>query len=188
MSFGIGGEIHPPTMESIATQRQLGMQKLYDFLLNKDKQITKEIMTSLKGLTESMLAMDVVIRKRGPNFSLVFPSEKMFPPGSAQISEPVKQILKNLGDVMRFSTSVISIEGHTDSLPLHGGKFPSNWELSATRAANVMKFLVDQTPVEANRIRAIGFANTKPVVKEVNEDMRARNRRIEIMVRQAPES
>ena len=134
------------------------------------------------------LAMRVTLKKRGSEFVMTFPSGNMFEPGSAQLNSQVKASLDRLGRILRFSNSDISIEGHTDDTPIYTRKYPSNWELSAARAVNVMNYFIKDTTVKAERIRALGFADTRPVVKNFSEKFRARNRRVEIVFRQAPGS
>lgn len=68
--------------------------------------------------------------------------------------------------------------GHTDNVPTRG-RFRSNWELAASRAVHVAKFLVDQG-IDASRLSAAGYADTQPVADNESADGRAQNRRIEI--------
>jgi chemotaxis protein MotB len=72
-----------------------------------------------------------------------------------------------------------SVEGHTDNTPIATQKFPSNWELSSSRATSVARYLISQG-VAANRLRAIGYADTKPKVENIKDEDRARNRRVSI--------
>jgi len=189
LSFGGGAPIETiRESEQLMESRQLGLKQFYEFLLKKGKgKDDKLILTSMKGLTEALLASDVTIKKRGPSFALSFPSESMFRPGSAELSGSVRDTLKRLAGVLRYSESDMMIEGHTDDTPISSWRYPSNWELSAARAAAVMTYLNDNTQIGIDRIRAAGYADTMPVVKNISNSTRARNRRVEIVVRQAPE-
>ncbi len=185
LSFSEGASIESLHMEKIISKRQQGIKEFYEFLLDREK--SDVMLTSLEGLTVSILAADVTIKKRGPNFALSFPSEKMFRPGGAELKPSIKKALMDLGGILRFSQSEILIEGHTDDTPISTVKFPSNWELSATRAANVMRFFVKETPVGIDRLASIGYADTRPIVQNISDRFRARNRRVEIVIRQAAE-
>lgn len=185
LSFGERVSVESLKAEKIIAKRQQGIKQFYEWLLEKDE--SDKMLTSLEGLAQSLLATDVIIKRRGPSFVLSFPSANMFEPGGAELRPEIKQVLSDLGQVLRFSESEIIIEGHTDDIPISTLKFPSNWELSATRSANVMRYFKDETPVNVDRLGIIGFADSQPLVKSISDSYRARNRRIEIVIRQAPE-
>jgi chemotaxis protein MotB len=73
------------------------------------------------------------------------------------------------------------VEGHTDNVPISGGTYPSNWELSTARATSVVRFLIDHG-ARAWRLSAAGYANTKPIASNDSSSGRHRNRRVEIVV------
>ena len=75
----------------------------------------------------------------------------------------------------------ISIEGHTDSVPIANEQFPSNWELSVHRATVVLRFLASQG-VDDSRMRAIGYADTQPLEANDSPAGRARNRRVSLVL------
>jgi chemotaxis protein MotB len=110
---------------------------------------------------------------------LVFPERFLFEKGSYSLKEPIlpldrfAEILKKLP----AGTKVIII-GHTDSLPV---KFGSNWELSIRRAISVVEYLV-RKGVKREMLRAVGVADTQPLVEEKDERSRAINRRVEIKI------
>jgi chemotaxis protein MotB len=97
-------------------------------------------------------------------------SSAFFPPGSAEIrpeAEPVlASLAQNIGSPA-YRLFNIDLEGHTDDDPIDTPKFPSNWELSAHRAAAVVRFLIDQA-IERERLQATGYAETRP--KSPNRD------------------
>ncbi|HFA60192.1 MAG TPA: hypothetical protein ENJ83_05830, partial [Rhodospirillales bacterium] len=74
---------------------------------------------------------------------------------------------------------VLRIDGHTDSLPVVGGRFRSNWELSAARAAAVAEYLIS-LGFPRERLMVAGFADTRPRARGHDEDARRLNRRIEL--------
>jgi chemotaxis protein MotB len=75
----------------------------------------------------------------------------------------------------------ITIEGHTDDVPISNTQFPSNWELSAVRATTVLR-LFAAAGIAAPRLTAIGYADTRPVEPNALADGRARNRRVSILI------
>ncbi|HTS88760.1 MAG TPA: OmpA family protein [Gemmatimonadales bacterium] len=108
----------------------------------------------------------------------------LFPSGEAEISPAGRKILRRVGDVLKSTTGkVIRVEGHTDSVaisPALKGRFPTNWELSTTRATNVVRFLQDSVGIDPTRLRAVGLSEYHPVASNQTAKGRAQNRRIEI--------
>lgn len=185
LSFGGGAAVERPKPPPPPFQRPVGLREFFEYLLEQELADKKALLASVTELDESLLAHDVKIKNRGGKFVMTFPSEQMFAVGSAALKEDVKRTLDNLGNVLQYSESDIVIEGHTDDVPISTAMYASNWELSAARASNVMMYLVDRTPLKPDKIQAVGYADTKPVVKNISESYRARNRRVEIVVRQA---
>ena len=81
----------------------------------------------------------------------------------------------------------VDVEGHTDNVPINTARFPSNWELSVARASEVVKFFIREG-INGDRLKASGYADTKPVLPHVDEfgrdivENRAANRRILIRI------
>jgi chemotaxis protein MotB len=92
---------------------------------------------------------------------------------------PLNKIAEIIGQV---SGTLIRVEGHTDDIPIHTRKFPSNWELSAARALNVVKFLAEKGNISPARLSAIGYGEYRPLVPNTTEANKMKNRRIEIFV------
>ena len=75
----------------------------------------------------------------------------------------------------------VRVEGHTDSLPIHTARFPSNWDLSVTRATTVLRFFAARG-VAPRRLEAAGYADQRPLVPNTSDQARARNRRVEVVI------
>lgn len=108
----------------------------------------------------------------------------LFDSGSADIKPEGRAVLARLGKILKDVTDKqIRIEGHTDDVPIGSrltSKFPSNWELSALRATNVVKFLSSEVGVDPFRLSASGYSMYRPVASNETQEGRASNRRIEI--------
>jgi chemotaxis protein MotB len=74
------------------------------------------------------------------------------------------------------------IEGHTDNIPIHTAQFATNWELSTARAAGITRFLIENHTADPTHIAAAGYAEFHPIATNVNEEGRARNRRVDIVL------
>ncbi|VAX24553.1 Flagellar motor rotation protein MotB [hydrothermal vent metagenome] len=170
--------------ESAFMPKQFQVSQFIKFLQKESKK-EKALSTESSNLVEAMLMEDVSIKKRGPTFILSFQNKQMFSAGSSEISPKLASILKRLGGVLRFSSTRIIIEGHTDDIPISTPRYPSNWELSSARAARVMRFFLENTSIDQDRISIAGFGDSKPVVRNINDAFRARNRRVDILIVQA---
>ena len=106
-----------------------------------------------------------------------------FAPADASIREDARPVLDALAEALRESTAQLRVEGHTDSLPISTPRFPSNWELSAARAATVLSQLVERG-VPASRMSVAGFAGERPVADNSTAEGRALNRRVDLVVLQ----
>ncbi|MGC9320036.1 MAG: OmpA/MotB family protein [Armatimonadota bacterium] len=106
----------------------------------------------------------------------------LFPAGEARLAPGMRELLDVVGPTLAASGATLLVEGHTCDLPISTSRFPSNWELSAQRATNVMVHLIRHCGVSPRRISAVGFADTRPLVPNEGEGQRARNRRVDIVV------
>ncbi|MCM2503199.1 peptidoglycan -binding protein [Aureimonas altamirensis] len=124
------------------------------------------------------------IRIVGDRF--VFQSEVLFPSGSDVLQpigeEELAKLAQAIVELNREIPSdidwIIRVDGHTDNVPISGGRFSDNWQLSTERAGAVVKYLITQG-VPANRLAATGFGEYQPLEEGDSPDARARNRRIE---------
>jgi chemotaxis protein MotB len=113
------------------------------------------------------------------------PESILFASGSAELNGDGVKALEVLSDALTsFPNHLISIQGHTDSKKIASTvakKFPTNWELSTARASSAVRTLIDQG-LPAQQIQAVGFADTRPLVEEVDAASRQQNRRIEVLL------
>ena len=133
--------------------------------------------------------MEAEATRRGMTFN--FNSKDIFKSGSSELlaaAVPKLDRVPQMITLLGIQNYRVDVEGHTDDVPLSGkGRYPTNWELSAARATNVVKFLISRG-VDPTRLRAIGYADTKP--KEPNRyangrpirENQSKNRRVTIRV------
>lgn len=110
------------------------------------------------------------------------PQDILFRSASADVSRDGEQTLNDVGRVLAdFRDRAFQVEGHTDDVPIHTSRFPSNWELSADRALAVVKILVD-SGVPARNLSGAGYGEFQPVAANDTRENKALNRRIEIVL------
>ncbi|MEH6566128.1 MAG: flagellar motor protein MotB [Halopseudomonas sp.] len=105
-----------------------------------------------------------------------------FPSGSADMTADFEDMLDKVADVIARLPGEITIEGHTDNIPIHTSRFQSNWDLSAARASSVANALLIGDAVQAERLKVQGYAETRPRASNEWPDTRALNRRVEIII------
>lgn len=103
----------------------------------------------------------------------------LFPSGDAALSGPGQTLINRLAERLKSGDYPISVQGHTDNRPIHTRQYPSNWELSAARAAAVVQQLIAQG-VRPNRLSAVGYADTQPISPNTTATGRAENRRVDL--------
>jgi len=125
--------------------------------------------------------------------TLPFASDRLFGPGSADILPDAEESLDRIAQLVSINfartNAKITIEAHTDDAPINSPRFPSNWELSAARAASVARYLISRG-VEPKRLAAVGLADTQPLQETVDlrqnliasQENRAKNRRVVIKI------
>ena len=106
----------------------------------------------------------------------------LFPSGKATMTPESESIVRKVGLSLKGLNNYIRIEGHTDNLPISTSDYPSNWELSAARATNVVRFLLRETGLPPDKISEAGYGEFRPIATNDNEAGRNRNRRVDIVI------
>ncbi|MEE2828764.1 MAG: OmpA family protein [Myxococcota bacterium] len=114
-------------------------------------------------------------------------SAGFFDPGSNEPNEGAFRTLEQLAVRLRVYEAIETrVEGHTDNIPISGGRYPSNWELSSARASAVVRALVERSKMDPTRMTAVGYGEFRPVAENDTIEGRKANRRIDILIRQPP--
>ncbi len=125
--------------------------------------------------------VQTIIERRGLVVR-VLTDNLLFVSGSATLQSGADQLLDEVAQLLNLDPShPITVEGHTDNQPIATAQFPSNWELSTTRATNVVRFLISRG-VLASRLGAVGYADLHPIASNATAAGRAKNRRVEIVL------
>ena len=112
-------------------------------------------------------------------FKATFENNVLFPSGVAAINKEAYPSLDEMIKIARKEPFSIRVEGHTDSVPIDTPAFPSNWELSTTRAVNILRYLLEKGELPADRLAAVGFSQYHPVASNDVSEGRQKNRRVE---------
>ena len=107
-----------------------------------------------------------------------------FSSGSALLNTSFVSVIDKIAGALAQIEGRIAVEGHTDNVPINTFAYPSNWDLSSARSVAVVRRMLDVAPLPPSRLTASGFADTRPQAINTTVDGRARNRRVEIVVKQ----
>ncbi len=162
-------------------------------ILDEDTQTPlAEIKHDLDSLLSEEIAKELVeIEFDDEGIRMQFASSAFYSAGSAKVQVGAQKIIKKVSAALTkidYYKFAVDIEGHTDDVPIRTVQFPSNWELSVSRATNIIKDMIAMG-IEPNRLKAAGYADTKPAVPNVDSlgvgipENRAANRRILIFIR-----
>jgi chemotaxis protein MotB len=105
-----------------------------------------------------------------------------FDSGSAAIKPEAQPALARIANILREHPYGVRIEGHTDNVPIHTSLFASNWELSTARATALVRLLVEQQGISADRLSAAGYAEFHPAASNDNAKGRQLNRRVDVVI------
>lgn len=106
----------------------------------------------------------------------------LFAPASADLTDGGERLLDDLAATFKSQPHTLSVEGHSDDRPIATTRYPSNWELSTARATRVTRHLIGQG-LAPDRVRAIGYADTRPRAENGSPEGRSRNRRVSFVLR-----
>ena len=106
-------------------------------------------------------------------------SESMFDVGSAVLKVEGVPALEAAIKILRDYNMNLVIRGHTDNTPVRTAQFPSNWELSSARATAALRYIMEHGGFSPTRMRAVGYADSRPLVPNNSEDNQQKNRRVE---------
>ena len=104
-----------------------------------------------------------------------------FESSSAALRETGRAVLDVMAPVLGEAEQPLELQGHTNSLPVRGGLYPSNWELSAARAASVVRHL-EEDGIASDRMTAVGYGQTRPLYPGDDEQALSANRRVDLVV------
>jgi chemotaxis protein MotB len=125
-------------------------------------------------------AAQLSINSQGLSVSLT--DGVLFNSGQAVLLPGGQQVLNVIGPRLTKYHDEIEVEGHTDNQPISNSRYPDNWELSTARANSVVRFFLTRDGIAAGRLRATGFADSRPKAPNDTPAHRAENRRVVVLI------
>lgn len=158
-----------------------------------DTSQTKEDLAAVQGELENALLAEikrkeVAIHLEPDGLVISLREAGFFDSGSATMKAQAEDAFRRVAQVLQEHPYGVRIEGHTDTVPIHNSQFASNWELSTTRATELVKLLIEQHGISAERLSAAGYAEFHPVADNATAKGRQLNRRVDIVILTVPTS
>jgi len=140
----------------------------------------------LSGLKEQIEKEEVTLKNFQEALSITFVDRILFDFGKATLTPQGRKILERVGELMKNVTGKrIRVTGHTDNIPIAPDfqfKFPTNWELSAARAASVVRYFQEKAGLDPQEMETVGRSFYQPIASNETKEGRAQNRRVEIFI------
>jgi len=186
-SLSLGVPQVPPG-ESVRVPLQAAANSLDDAAAGELGDIKAEeeiagVSEALQSAVGDLLAPDrLALSSNDKWLEIRIPARMLFPSGSRSLLASSTSMLERIAESLRALPNEVVVQGHTDNQPIRNGQFPSNWELSTSRAAAVARVFEEQG-IAPQRLSAVGFGPNRPIAGNATEEGRAENRRVVILVR-----
>ena len=155
------------------------LQKEKDLVVHTHQSLEDEMRAALE-------SKDVTISQLQGKLTVSILDHVLFDSGEAELKPAGATVLRKVAAVLAQHPELkIHVIGHTDNVPIKAAarnRFPSNWELSTTRATAAVRFLTENAGVDPRRLGAVGYGEFRPVADNATPEGRARNRRIAITI------
>ncbi len=186
-------EVGDPTREALPFPAEAGSVRASKPLSTRDETRTGDaesaldtrlpaIEERLREALQGFVDRDLVeIANHGDWISVDIKSRMLFRTGSAVLSLEALAVLDKVARILAPDDHEIQVEGHTDNVPIRTRQYPSNWELSAARAASVVHFLAGKGIAPA-RMAAIGYGEYRPIADNATTEGRQKNRRVSLVI------
>jgi chemotaxis protein MotB len=154
-------------------------QALQDRTEQKNLEVIRDqIQRAMQPLIDKQM---VIVRKTTTWLEIELRTDILFPSGVARLSDQANGVLDDMAGILKPFPNPVRIEGYTDDRPINTSLYPSNWELSAARAAAVARLFSEQG-VEPSRLGIVGWSEYRPAADNTTEDGRNHNRRVLIVI------
>jgi chemotaxis protein MotB len=166
----IGKSVPQPRQTPDTPERQQAADRM--------KKVAKNVLQAMQPLIQNG---QVRVTQSPRGITVEINASVLFKSGEAVLQPQSTEALAAVAEVLTQVDNPIQVEGHTDNIPIKSPSFPSNWELSSSRAGSVVRLFTERG-VPAARMVAIGYADNRPVDTNATPDGRSRNRRVNVLI------
>jgi chemotaxis protein MotB len=148
-----------------------------------EKQMAERAAALQEALAEEIDEGMLTVEREAAKITLRIREKGSFSSGSARLDDGFYEVMDRISMVLQDTPGDIVVAGHTDNVPIHTGRFRSNWELSSARAVTVVHALLRNKHIDPARVLIEGWADTRPIAPNDTPENRALNRRVELLIR-----
>lgn len=181
----LGGTQAPPETPSAELLNEVALDEDATFDLDVEPldidaraSISERVAAAMDPLVKDT---DVVVRDGQQWLQVELPSELLFASGQADLNRHAEPVLNRMARALYGVATPIRVEGFTDNVPINGGRFSSNWQLSAARAAAVVNQFASGG-IDPKLLSAIGFGEFHPIAENDSDQGRTKNRRVVVAI------
>jgi len=168
--------------KTLSPQEMISGNEFLDEMDTEDGSALHAVYAEFLEFIEQQEIEDITFRIDERGLVISFADDFFFDIGSSKLNTEDLYILDRTAKFIKEINNRIRVEGHTCGWPIETERYPSNWELSVLRAANVTRYLIEERGVRPERMEASGMSKYKPLNGNETEKDRARNRRVEIVI------
>ena len=150
---------------------------------SQEEELQNLFNTITQYIDDNSLNDQIFVADKPQGISITLSDRFLFDQGQAALKDNAAPILSKLASLFRNLNTVVSIEGHTDNVPIGANSsYKDNWQLSGERALSILRFFLDQEKLDPDGFQYAGYADTRPTGDNTTEAGRQKNRRVEITV------
>ncbi len=165
--------------EAVVEDQLKGLEELRR---QQEEEAREEAIAVAQALSAEIGEGSIEVETDGTRIIIRVKERGSFESGSAELKFEYIPVVAKIRDLLLDISGKVAIEGHTDNLPYGGRQFESNWDLSSARALAVAHELFSDRRINQSRFSITGYADTKPLGPNTTRELRARNRRVEIVI------
>jgi len=165
----------PPMSQRFVTRRSVSNEQIVEEIRERLEVEGYEVI-----FQDDASPIQFIIDERGLVISIS--AGYLFAPNSVEIPVEIYPVIDIVSDVIKETDRLISVEGHTDNVPVVGTDFYDNWDLAALRATSMTKLLIEEFKIAPSRLSAASYGPFRPVGDNRTPDGRSQNRRVDIVM------
>lgn len=178
-------ELEAANVDSDEGKSQIDRETISEDQVEKTHELSAEfteINNQLDGAFGDLIRDDLLtVRGNEEWLEVELKSSLLFTSGGSDLSNEALELLSAIAEILQNQDNPVRVEGFTDNQPINTLQFPSNWELSAARASSVVQLFIEEG-INPGRLAAIGYGEHQPIADNANEEGRAANRRVVLMI------
>ncbi|MFD2369099.1 flagellar motor protein MotB [Brevibacillus sp. GCM10020057] len=158
-------------------------EKKLEEAVRKETQDLKNLQSQLEGYIQKNKLQDKLqTRMTEEGLLITILDNALFDSGKADLKPEARKLATEMAAMLVPHPKKVTVTGHTDNVPIHRADFPSNWDLSAKRAVNFLKVLLENPKLNPTKFSATGMGEYHPVASNATAEGRAKNRRVEVAI------